>query len=96
MEKLESSILTFAWNVMYVQSSLTCCKMKEFKLKTQLFFYKSYGVGAFHDDTRMTGQRCAHLMVTAIANRLEEVWISKHPILFFTYMAQYCPTVTKL
>jgi dehydrogenase/reductase SDR family protein 7 len=43
------------------------------------------------DSTRVTAERCAQLTVVALANRLDEVWISKNPILFFTYMFHYCP-----
>lgn len=42
-------------------------------------------------DKRMPTDRCAHLSCLAIANRLSEVWISEHPFLFITYLAQYAP-----
>ncbi|KAL5463658.1 hypothetical protein EMCRGX_G032573 [Ephydatia muelleri] len=42
-------------------------------------------------DSRMSGERCAYLISVAMANRLDEVWISLHPILFFTYLMQYMP-----
>jgi len=37
--------------------------------------------------------RCAELILIANANRRTEVWIAKHPILFFTYVSQYMPGV---
>lgn len=43
------------------------------------------------DPNRVTAERCASLILVAIANGLDEVWISKNPILFFTYILQYCP-----
>ena len=45
------------------------------------------------DPTRVTAERCAYLTVVALANKLDEVWISKNPILFFTYILQYCPNL---
>ena len=43
------------------------------------------------DSTRVTAERCAHLTVVAMANQLDEVWISKNPILLFTYLFKYSP-----
>ena len=40
----------------------------------------------------MSTQRCADLMVVAMANRLHEVWISTNPMLLFTYVSQYMPS----
>lgn len=45
------------------------------------------------DSTRVTAERCAHLTVVALANCLDEVWISKNPILFFVYLLHYCPNL---
>lgn len=42
---------------------------------------------------RMSPERCAELMAVAVANRLNEVWISPQPVLLFCYIAQYCPTL---
>ncbi len=47
------------------------------------------------DPSRLNGNRCAQLIAVAMANNLEEVWISKQPILLFTYLSQYCPTLFK-
>ena len=44
-------------------------------------------------EKRMATERCAHLTAVAIANRLDEVWISLHPVLLILYVAQYFPTV---
>lgn len=44
---------------------------------------------------RIPVNRCAYLIAITMANRLEEVWISFHPILFFTYVSQYAPVLAK-
>ena len=41
----------------------------------------------------MSVQRCAELILVATCNKLREGWISKHPSLFGTYLAQYCPSL---
>lgn len=46
-------------------------------------------------DTRVTADRCAYLITVAMANKLNEVWISLHPILLFTYIDQYLPIQAK-
>lgn len=38
-------------------------------------------------------RRCAKLMAGAIWAKLPEVWIAKQPILFYTYLSQYAPSV---
>ncbi|RMX53392.1 hypothetical protein pdam_00014261 [Pocillopora damicornis] len=43
------------------------------------------------DSKRMQPARCAHLMTVAMANKLDEVWISPNPVLLFIYISQYCP-----
>lgn len=45
------------------------------------------------DPSRLSGQRCAQLISVAMANKLEEVWISKQPILLFVYISQYFPSI---
>jgi len=42
---------------------------------------------------RMSTERCVHLMLVGMANRLKELWISPHPVLLFTYMMQYFPNL---
>ena len=44
---------------------------------------------------RITTDRCAYLIAIAMVNRLDEVWIAKQPILFFTYVTQYAPVLAK-
>ena len=43
----------------------------------------------------MPTARCAHLISVAIANKLEEVWISNHMPLLMTYIMQYFPSLGK-
>lgn len=45
------------------------------------------------DSKRMPPARCAKLMSIAIANRMNEVWISPNPVLLFVYVSQYCPVL---
>eukprot|EP00246_Nothoceros_aenigmaticus_P011595 TRINITY_DN3218_c0_g1_i1.p1 TRINITY_DN3218_c0_g1~~TRINITY_DN3218_c0_g1_i1.p1 ORF type:complete len:157 (+),score=23.52 TRINITY_DN3218_c0_g1_i1:441-911(+) len=42
---------------------------------------------------RLPVSRCAELIVKATAHSLEEVWISRHPILLLMYVFQYLPLV---
>ena len=44
-------------------------------------------------DERVSAERCAHLITVTMANKLEEVWISYHPILLFVYINQYLPNI---
>lgn len=44
---------------------------------------------------RISSERCAALIAVTMASKLEEVWISKHPVLLFTYIVQYFPTLAK-
>ena len=43
------------------------------------------------DVDKMSPARHAQLMARAIASKQDECWISPHPYLFFTYLAQYLP-----
>ena len=43
----------------------------------------------------MLADRCAHLIAVTMANKIEEVWISNQPILIFTYVSQYAPTIAR-
>ena len=47
------------------------------------------------DPSRVSRTRCAKLIVVAMANRLDEVWISNHPILLFVFVSQYAPTFAR-
>lgn len=44
---------------------------------------------------RVSAERCAQLTAVAMANKLDEVWISKQPILLFVYINQYFPNFAK-
>ncbi|XP_071080910.1 dehydrogenase/reductase SDR family member 7-like [Haliotis cracherodii] len=46
-------------------------------------------------EKRMATSRCASLTAVAIANQLDEVWISEHPVLAFIYMFQYLPSFAR-
>ncbi|KAH7959694.1 hypothetical protein HPB49_013107 [Dermacentor silvarum] len=41
----------------------------------------------------MPTERCAQLIAVAIANKMDEVWISQNPILLLVYLAQYMPSI---
>ncbi|XP_076360249.1 dehydrogenase/reductase SDR family member 7-like isoform X1 [Tachypleus tridentatus] len=43
-------------------------------------------------DKRMRTSRCAQLMAVALANNLDEAWISLQPFLLICYLSQYMPT----
>ena len=45
------------------------------------------------DTKRMLPARCARLMAIGLANSLDELWISRNPVLLFLYISQYCPVV---
>ncbi|ELT96525.1 hypothetical protein CAPTEDRAFT_143106 [Capitella teleta] len=47
------------------------------------------------NEKRVTTQRCAALMATAIANQMDEVWITRQPLLLLTYFAQYFPSICR-
>ena len=42
---------------------------------------------------RMTAERCAHLMAVQLHNRLYEAWMAPQPILLFTTLGQYLPSL---
>lgn len=44
---------------------------------------------------RVSAERCAELIMVAMVNKLDEVWIAKHPILLFVYATQYFPNLAK-
>ncbi|XP_046579945.1 dehydrogenase/reductase SDR family member 7-like [Haliotis rubra] len=46
-------------------------------------------------EKRMATSRCASLTAVAIANQLDEVWISFHPVLAYTYVYQYLPSIAR-
>lgn len=54
-----------------------------------------YTEGMKSGEKRMATDRCAELIAVAIANRLDEVWISLHPVLAILYLGQYAPTLLR-
>ena len=46
-------------------------------------------------DGKLHVTRCTKLMLVAIANKLQESWISLKPILWFCYCYQYFPDISK-
>ncbi len=46
-------------------------------------------------DDRVSAERCAELITVGMANQLDEIWISKNPILLFVYLSQYFPNLAK-
>jgi dehydrogenase/reductase SDR family protein 7 len=57
---------------------------------------QTYGQDQSNDKNRMQTSRCAELMFIAVANKLHEVWISRHPALLMTYCTQYLPTISAI
>jgi dehydrogenase/reductase SDR family protein 7 len=56
---------------------------------------QAFEAGPSSDEkNRMSTARCAELMAVAIANRLQEVWISSHPVLVSLYFIQYAPSLS--
>ncbi|KAJ8309594.1 hypothetical protein KUTeg_014468 [Tegillarca granosa] len=51
------------------------------------------GVVSKPGEKRIPTSRCAHLIAVAIANKLDEVWITFQPELFYCYLFQYLPLV---
>ena len=41
----------------------------------------------------MNVKRCCSLILVAVSNRIKEAWISTHPFLILTYLAQYMPSL---
>jgi dehydrogenase/reductase SDR family protein 7 len=48
------------------------------------------------EETKMSVERCAKLMTTAIRHRLAESWIIEQPILLFAYIGEYFPNLFRL
>lgn len=49
--------------------------------------------GSMHKgEKRMETNRCAYLCAVAVANRLDEAWISLQPVLMGLYLSQYMPS----
>jgi dehydrogenase/reductase SDR family protein 7 len=47
-------------------------------------------------ENRMTSERCAYLSLVALANRLNEAWLSKFPALPGVYAGVYLPVLSEL
>ncbi|TRY78067.1 hypothetical protein TCAL_10578 [Tigriopus californicus] len=56
---------------------------------------ENFGGSMGANDKRMTAERCAFLMMVAIAHKLEEAWITFFPILPMMYAYQYLPWLTR-
>lgn len=56
---------------------------------------ENFGGSMAANDKRMTSERCAHLMMVAIAHKMEEAWITFFPILPMMYANQYLPWLTR-
>ncbi|RDD40065.1 Dehydrogenase/reductase SDR family member 7 [Trichoplax sp. H2] len=56
---------------------------------------KQVGESGMDNSKKMPTDRFAHLMSVAIANEIDEVWISNHLPLLMTYLMQYTPSVGK-
>jgi dehydrogenase/reductase SDR family protein 7 len=54
---------------------------------------EKYGSPTEETLNRMSAERCAKLMVAATWAKLPEIWVSPQPILFFTYIGQYLPSL---
>lgn len=52
---------------------------------------EAVGAAEVDDSKKLTGARCAALMAGALHARLPEAWVSRHPILLFMYVTQWCP-----
>ena len=44
----------------------------------------------------MTAERCAHLCLIAIVNKLDEAWMALFPILPMIYLMKYYPNISKI
>lgn len=42
---------------------------------------------------KMSTERCVHLTLVGLANRVKEMWIAEQPFLLFCYVWQYTPTL---
>nr|KAG5703994.1 hypothetical protein BaRGS_032083 [Batillaria attramentaria] len=56
---------------------------------------KELGIEMKPDDHRMATNRCSQLIAIAMANQLDEAWISMHPELSYLYLNQYFPPVAR-
>lgn len=61
------------------------------KIITSVFKFQLLGVESKPGEKRILTSRCAHLIAVAMANKLDEVWITFQPELFYCYLFQYLP-----
>ena len=54
---------------------------------------ESLGIPDDQTEKRLSAERCAELMAVALANRLDEIWVSLNPVLLFTYVSVYMPSL---
>lgn len=54
---------------------------------------EKYNIDVQPTDKRMTSSRCGDLIAVALVNKTKESWMAISPIIFFTYVAVYCPTI---
>ena len=47
------------------------------------------------EEAKMPTARCTHLMARGMKWKLDEIWISEQPVLFFAYLTTYFPFVTR-
>lgn len=45
--------------------------------------------------SKMTVERCTELMLIGMYHRVEEMWISVHPVLLFTFLSTYAPYLSR-
>ena len=57
--------------------------------------HRKSSVATKEEPKRMTKARCAELIAVAMANKIDEVWMSRHPVLLFAYISQYLPVFAK-
>lgn len=56
---------------------------------------KTFNTSHSADMNRMKADRCAQLMMIAIANKLDEAWICMQPVLLMYYAVQYFPSLSR-
>lgn len=57
---------------------------------------EKYNISAQPTDRRMTAERCAVLMATAIANKCELCFVGPFPVPALLYISCYYPSLRKL
>lgn len=65
------------------------------ELQREPSIHRKSSVATKEEPKRMTKARCAELIAVAMANKIDEVWMSRHPVLLFAYISQYLPVFAK-